>query len=108
MINNVIAGLNGLKVDIPSWVPKYGGKTFGINIPKIPKLAEGGIVSSPTFAMVGEAGPEAVIPLDRFAGLDEGGGRTANIYVQLDGRTIASAIGQPLVDLIRVKTGLRI
>ena len=30
------------------------------------KLAEGGIVRRPTFAQVGEAGPEAVIPLDRL------------------------------------------
>ena len=37
-----------------------------------------------------------------------GAGGTANIYVELDGRTIASVIGQPLVDLIRVKTGVRI
>ncbi len=28
-------------------------------------LAEGGVVTSPTFALIGEAGPEAVIPLDR-------------------------------------------
>ena len=42
----------------------------------------------------------------QFAGAGAGG--TANIYVELDGRTIASVIGQPLVDLIRVKTGVRI
>ena len=33
------------------------------DIPGIPKLAEGGIVNRPTLAMIGEAGPEAVIPL---------------------------------------------
>jgi type III secretory pathway component EscS len=32
----------------------------------VPQLAEGGIVTSPTLAMIGEAGPEAVIPLDRL------------------------------------------
>jgi uncharacterized protein (DUF697 family) len=31
---------------------------------QIPQLAEGGIVTEPTLAMVGEAGPEAVVPLD--------------------------------------------
>ena len=35
------------------------------DIPKIPKLADGGIVTGPTLALIGEAGPEAVIPLDR-------------------------------------------
>jgi hypothetical protein len=33
----------------------------------IPKLAEGGVVSKPTVALIGEAGPEAVVPLDQIA-----------------------------------------
>lgn len=60
-INAFISGLN--KVKVPDWVPAVGGK--GINIPKIPKLARGGIIDSPTVAMVGEAGKEAVMPLER-------------------------------------------
>ena len=36
-----------------------------ISIPSIPYLAKGGLITSPTFAMVGEQGTEAVIPLDR-------------------------------------------
>ena len=32
----------------------------------IPGFATGGIVTQPTLAMVGEAGPEAIIPLDRM------------------------------------------
>lgn len=63
-INSFIAGLN--KIKIPDWVPAVGGK--GINIPKIPKLARGGIVDSPTFAMIGEAGKEAVMPLENNTG----------------------------------------
>lgn len=59
-INAFISGLN--KVKVPDWVPAVGGK--GINIPKIPKLARGGIVDSPTVAMIGEAGKEAVMPLE--------------------------------------------
>jgi hypothetical protein len=34
-----------------------------ISVPSIPKLAEGGIINSPTLAMIGEAGSEAVVPL---------------------------------------------
>jgi hypothetical protein len=34
---------------------------------KIPHMAEGGVVTSPTYAMVGERGPEAVLPLNRLA-----------------------------------------
>jgi hypothetical protein len=33
----------------------------------MPKLAEGGMVSKPTVALIGEAGPEAVVPLDQIA-----------------------------------------
>jgi hypothetical protein len=33
---------------------------------KIPKMAEGGIVNKPTVAQIGEKGPEAVVPLDRY------------------------------------------
>ena len=41
------------------------GKDWGIDInpPDIPHLASGGIVTRPTLALIGEAGPEAVIPL---------------------------------------------
>lgn len=41
-INALIGGLNKIKIDVPDWVPVIGGKTFGFNIPEIPKLAEGG------------------------------------------------------------------
>jgi len=37
-----------------------------------------------------------------------GSAQVANIFVELDGHTIVKAIGQPLVDIIRVKTGLKI
>jgi hypothetical protein len=35
----------------------------------IPALADGGIVTGPTMALIGEAGPEAVVPLDRMGGM---------------------------------------
>lgn len=59
-INGFISGLN--KVKVPDWVPLVGGK--GIDIPKIPKLARGGIVDKPTTALIGEAGKEAIMPLE--------------------------------------------
>ena len=71
LINGAISGLNGLSIKIPDFVPGLGGKTFGINIPKIPYLAKGGIIDNPTLAMVGEAGKEAVVPLENNTqGLD--------------------------------------
>ena len=66
---------------VPSWVPGIGGK--GFSMPDIPMLAEGGIVTGgATLAMIGERGPEAVIPLDRMSEFGMGGGgTTVNINV---------------------------
>jgi hypothetical protein len=65
---------------VPSWVPGIGGK--GFDMPDIPMLANGGIVTGgATLAMIGERGPEAVIPLDRMGEFGMGGGTTVNINV---------------------------
>jgi hypothetical protein len=72
--NNTIGKLS---FKVPGWVPGFGGK--GFDVPNIPMLAEGGIVTGPTLAMIGERGPEAVVPLDRYRG---GGG---DIYVTVQG-----------------------
>ena len=66
----------------------------------------GGIAMRPMVASIAEKQPEAVIPLDKIGGMV--GGKNVNIYVELDGRTIARAVGQPLVDEIRLRTGVRI
>ena len=86
-INRMIGAWNSIsftipQIDIPSvtiggkfGIPEvtigggtFGGQSFGVRqLSRIPHLAEGGIVSSPTLAMIGERGPEAVIPLDRGA-----------------------------------------
>jgi len=66
-INTVIGALNSIKIDIPDWVPVFGGESFGINIPRIPKLARGGIVDGATnFGnyIAGEAGSEMIVPLE--------------------------------------------
>lgn len=52
-------------------------KVSAYQIPLVPALAEGGVVTRPTIAMVGEAGPEAVIPLSKMGQM--GGGMTINI-----------------------------
>ena len=63
LVNSAIGGLNRLHVSIPDWVPGVGGKEFGINIPKIPMLATGGIATQPSIC--GEGGyPEYVISTD--------------------------------------------
>ena len=56
--NNTVGKLS---FKIPGWVPVIGGS--GFDVPNIPMLADGGIVNGPTLAMIGERGPEAVVPL---------------------------------------------
>jgi hypothetical protein len=75
--NNTVGKLS---FKVPSWVPGLGGK--GFNVPNIPMLAEGGIVNTPggILAMIGEKGPEAVIPLDRMGQM---GG--TNVTIQVNG-----------------------
>lgn len=80
---NGIAGLwnstvGALGFTVPDWVPLgLGGKSF--EVPDIPVLGEGGIVTGPTLALIGERGPEAVIPLNRAGG--GMGGNTINVTV---------------------------
>ena len=68
-VNTMIRALNGLHFNIPDWVPRLGGKTFGFDIKEIaavhiPRLANGGITTGSTLANIGEAGREAVLPLE--------------------------------------------
>lgn len=66
-INWVISKINTISFDVPSWIPSIGGSHFGINLPTIPALAEGGIVTKATMALVGEGKEhEAVIPLSKL------------------------------------------
>ncbi len=60
-------------------------------VPRIPMLAEGGIVTGPTLAMIGEAGPEAVIPLSRAGGMGMGG---SNVTINFNGVTTREAADQ--------------
>lgn len=68
----------------------------------------GGLITEPTlltrlgstrpYGIMAEKSPEYITP----------SGQKINIFVELDGRIIAKAIGQPLVDEIRVRTGVKI
>lgn len=84
-INFIIKGINKLKVDVPDWVPGLGGKTIGFTIPEIPMLAEGGIATAPTVAMIGEGKEsEAILPLSKLDNLiDNKGTQTINQVVNL-------------------------
>lgn len=63
---------------------------------EIPKLADGGIVSRPTLALIGEAGPEAVVPLGRGSGFATGG-----ITVNVSGALDPVAVARQIQDILR-------
>ena len=91
--NNTVGKLS---FKLPSWVPGLGGK--GFDMPDIPMLANGGIVNSPTLALIGERGPEAVIPLSGpNAGAGMGG---MNITINT-GVGDPVAIGKSVVDALK-------
>lgn len=75
------------------------------SIPVIPH-ADGGIVTSPHVGLVGEAGPEAIIPLDRVGEFGFGKGINVNITINGDvsGEDIVEKIGDKLVNLIKLHT----
>ena len=105
-LNKMINALNRLKFDVPDWVPLIGGSTFSLNIPNIPEislgripmLAQGGIVDRATLALIGEAGPEAVVPLDRMGDM---GGRPINITVNAGMGANGTEIGREIVAQIK-------
>ena len=104
VINAIIKGYNALPL-LPDIgfigeikIGRVGGDeaTTGGGI-SIPKMANGGIVNSPTLAMIGEAGPEAVIPLSKMGRM--GGG---NYTINVQGGISSSAdIGEAVVNAIR-------
>ena len=77
-IDSFIDGLD--KIQVPDWVPGVGGK--GINIPRIPHLASGGVAYGPQLAMIGDnphasVDPEIVAPLSKLKDLVIGALSTA-------------------------------
>ena len=103
-INWIIEKMNKLSWKVPDWVPAIGGKTFGFNLQKvsIPRLAKGGIVNNPgrgVLATVGEAGAEAVLPLenntewmDILADKINAVGQKIVVPIYLNGRKIAEEV----------------
>ena len=80
-------GISGLQ-SIGGFKDIFGTmQSVGGFMPNIPMLAEGGIVTGPTLAMVGEGGQsEAVIPLDRLH--EFGGNGSVEVYGRLSGSDI--------------------
>ena len=71
----------------------------GFQIFPVTPFADGGIVTAPTLGMVGEAGPEAIIPLSRSGG--SGIGTTINLTVNAGMGTDGAAVGEQIVSALR-------
>ena len=110
-INNMITALNKIKNAIP------GVKNLP-SIPRLPRLAQGGITNGPTLAMVGDnvGGREVISPLDKLQGivtnsviqaLQAGGGgnrTTGDIILNIDGRSFARIV-KPFLDREQSRVG---
>jgi hypothetical protein len=71
----LVALASGIRTSMANSAAKMGGGG-------IPALAEGGIATGPTLALIGEGrGPEAVIPLDKLEGMMAGGMGSGNVVV---------------------------
>ena len=60
-LNSVIGGMNSLQINIPDWVPGFGGQSWGMNLPyvsapQIPMLATGAVIpaNAPFAAILGD------------------------------------------------------
>jgi hypothetical protein len=92
-LNKGISGINKGVGVINALIP--GGDPVP-DLPKIPRLAKGGIVTQPTLALIGEAGPEAVVPLNKMGGM---GGITINIEAGLV--STPDQVGQQIIEAIQ-------
>ena len=117
--SSIFEGIKGIIVGAINWiidkinffisklneVASAGAKVSGVSAPSIapiPRLANGGIVNSPTLALIGEAGPEAVVPLSRGGGL----GTTINInggsFIGTNSRDVARMLGDMIIQELQL------
>ncbi|VLM37189.1 TMP repeat family [Streptococcus pneumoniae] len=81
-IENVVNGFIGMINGVLGVVRNLPGLGWvgSVSTVSLPRLARGGIVDSPTIAMIGEAGKEAVVPLENTG------------FIQTLGRVVSSAV----------------
>jgi hypothetical protein len=106
-ISNALLGAAGAVLNAPGSLANF----FSTPAPSTPQqttppvfgvkmYAKGGVVTSPTLGIVGEAGPEAIIPLSKLGGM--GGGLTVNVYGDLYGEEdLADKVSEALMNKIR-------
>lgn len=105
-LNTLIKALNSISFTAPDWVPGIGGRTYGVNIPLVPKmsiprLAAGAVIppNQEFLAVLGDqkSGTNIETPLSTMIeafkqALNESsgiGGGTTTVVVNLDGKEVA-------------------
>ena len=105
-INLLISALNKIHFEVPDWVPLVGGRSFGINITPVsrvalPRLASGAVIppNREFMAVLGDqkSGTNIETPLETMVqafrmAMNESGGRSQTIILQLNGREFARAV----------------
>jgi hypothetical protein len=97
--NAVIRGVNAVRRALKQDPLELAARvSFGrLEAPDLVPLAAGGIVMGPTQALIGEAGPEAVVPLNKMGSM----GGTYNITVNAGMGTNGAQVGEQIVNAIR-------
>ncbi len=106
-VNWVIDKLNWLVKQYNRLVIGGINKIPGVNMSPmntIPRLAEGGIVNKPTIAMIGEAGPEAVVPLNK--GFNTGSVINITVNGDISGQDLIQKISDGIMGNLRNNTQL--
>jgi hypothetical protein len=102
-IQKVRDGIKSIGGKVGSFTSGIGSSVSSL-ISKVTPFAEGGIVTGPTLGLVGEAGPEAIIPLSRAASFPGiGGGITVNITGNsfMGERDMAEKVGDQIIRLLK-------
>lgn len=92
----------GAPFSIPIWAA-VGLMAAAIGAIAAFAFADGGIVTKPVMGLVGEAGPEAIIPLSKLGSLQGNNGGHTSIIVELDGRQIARSVFDSMPSIMRVR-----
>jgi len=106
LIAAVKAAAGAIAAAVRSVIPDVGGMVSGA-VGKVGGFlgfgATGGIVTQPTLAVIGESGPEAVVPLSRTPGSSPlpGGGNTINIVVNAGMGTDGHQVGNQIVSALK-------
>jgi hypothetical protein len=98
-INTLIRGMNTVQIKIPDWIPSIGGKSFGMNVPEIPKFATGTGYFQGGLAKTNEHGGEIkeypngtkVYPHDVSMQMAKGKGSDGvNVYLTVQGNMVGN------------------